>query len=80
MRVWQTGTYPGSAIKFYGVAYPERSCLGVNLGRELTVENINLTSNGVPIFTVGRFYVMGIYITKNYGPTLEILAPKGGRS
>ena len=79
MRIWQTGTYPGGAIKFYGVAYPERSCLGLNVGRGLTVEVINLNSSRAPIVTSGRFDVMGIYITKNYEPTLEILAPKRGR-
>ena len=79
MKVWQTGMYPVGTIKFYGVAYPERSCLGVNQGQGLTVEIINLASNRAPIVTSGRFDVMGIYVTKNYEPTLEILAPKGGR-
>ena len=79
MRIWQTGTYPISAFKFYSAAYPERSCLGLNLGRGLMVENVNITGNGAPIVTVGRFDVIGVYVTKRYEPTLEILAPKGGK-
>jgi len=77
MRVWQTGTYPASAFKFYAVAYPERSCLGLNAGCRLTTTIVNITSDRAPIVTSGRFDVMGIYVVKNYDPMLEILVPEG---
>jgi len=77
MRVWQTGTYPVSAFKFYAVAYPERSCLGLNLGHGLTAKIVNITGGRAPISSSGRFDVIGIYVTKNYEPTLEVLVPMG---
>jgi hypothetical protein len=78
MKVWQTGVYPGSSVKFYVVAYAERSCVGLNFGRESTVKIINLTGDRAPTVTAGRLNVTGVYVTKSYEPTLEILAPKVG--
>jgi hypothetical protein len=78
MRIWQTGTYPVSAFKFYAAAYPQRACLGVNWGDGLTADIVNLSVGGAPIVTFGRFDVTGIYVTRSDEPTLEILAPRGG--
>jgi hypothetical protein len=78
MKVWPTGTYPGGKIKLYCVAYAGRCCLGINVTRALTVQNINLTVDMTPVVAVCNLHVAGIYITKNHRSTLEILAPTGG--